>query len=77
MTESGTANGTRSYHYVIHFETKSLFGITNGHDVEFVYDHLPDQAEIEQSVETEIGNKGWYDLVPGSIQFKSVAVIDS
>lgn len=72
------ANGTRSYHYVIHFETVNI--ITEGttpRDVEFVYDHLPDQAEIERSVENEIKYKGWFMLEPGTIEFRSVAVIDS
>lgn len=76
-TANATTNGTRSYHYVIHFEVDNGLGGTGGIDAEFVYDHLPDQAEIEQSVNNKIASEYLCPLVPGSIEFKSVAVIDS
>lgn len=70
-------NGSK-YHLVYHFETRTAFeGYTKGVDLEMVFQYFPDESEIQDKIYEYILANNMWQLVPGSILFKSVWVEDN
>lgn len=75
MTE--TDNGICNSHDAVHFETEHGFG-TYGVDADLIFNHAVDNSEMHDAVLRYLERHGESpnNLVEGSIEFKSVEIID-